>query len=189
MGQLSREQIAQMGFASVGDHVFLSDKASFHNCRNIHLGSRVRIDDFCVLAAGEGGIHIGQFIHIGVGSSLIGRGRIQMDDFSGLSSRVSVYSSSDDYSGSSLTNPMVPDEYKQVRHADVYLGRHVIVGAGSVILPGAVLEEGVAVGALSMVDKPCPAFGVYFGNPARRIADRKRDLLMLEAQLLGRRQP
>ena len=55
MGQLTREQIAQMGFASVGDEVFLFDKASFYNCQNIRLGSRVRIDDFCVLAAGEGG--------------------------------------------------------------------------------------------------------------------------------------
>lgn len=186
MGQLTREQIAQMGFASVGDEVFLSDKASFYNCQNIRLGSRVRIDDFCVLAAGEGGIELGRFIHIGVGTSLIGRGHIRMDDFSGLSSRVSIYSSSDDYSGASLTNPMVPDEFKQVRHADVHLGRHVIVGAGSVVLPGSVLEEGVALGALSMVDKRCTAFGVYFGNPARRISERKRDLLELEAQLLAR---
>lgn len=186
MGQLCRDQIEQMGFAGVGDDVFLSDKASFYNCKNIRIASRVRIDDFCVLAAGDGGIDIGHFVHIGVGTSLIGRGCIRMDDFSGLSSRVSIYSSSDDYSGASLTNPMVPDEYKQVRHADVHLGRHVIVGAGSVILPGAVLEDGVAVGALSLIDKRCTTFGVYFGNPARRISDRKRDLLGLEAQLVER---
>lgn len=186
MGQMSRADVEQMGFAQVGDDVFLSDKASFYNCGHIRLGSRVRIDDFCVLAAGDGGIDIGNYVHIGVGSSLIGRGKITLSDFSGLSSRVSIYASSDDYSGASLTNPMVPDEFKNVRHADVFLGRHVIVGAGAVVLPGAVLEDGVAVGALSMVDKRCTGFGVYFGNPARRIADRKRDLLLLEATLLER---
>lgn len=186
MGQLTREQIAQMGFASVGDEVFLSDKASFYNCQNIRLGSRVRIDDFCVLSAGEGGIDIGSFIHIGVCSSLIGRGQIRLEDFANLSSRVSVYSSSDDYSGISLTNPMVPEEFKQVQHADVRIGRHVIIGAGSVVLPGTLLEEGVAVGSLSLINKSCASFGVYAGIPARRVSERKRDLLALEAQLLER---
>lgn len=185
MGQLSREQIEALGFASLGEDVFLSDKASFYNCRHIRLGSRVRIDDFCVLAAGEGGIEIGDYVHVGVSSSLIGRGCITMESFSGLSSRVSIYSSSDDYSGASLTNPMVPEQYKCVLHADVHLGRHVIVGSGSVVLPGAVLEEGVAVGALSLINKRCESFGIYLGNPARRIGERKRDLLLLEKRLLG----
>ena len=108
-----------------------------------------------------------------------------MADFSGLSSRVSIYSSSDDYSGATMTNPMVPREYTGVVHADVYLGRHVIVGSGSVILPGVTLEDGVAVGALSLVTKDCKEFGIYSGNPARRISDRKRDLLELEKLLLS----
>ena len=48
-----------------------------------------------------------------------------------------------------------------VKHAAVTLGRHVIVGAGSVILPGAALEDGVAVGALSLISGRCREFGVY----------------------------
>jgi galactoside O-acetyltransferase len=102
-----------------------------------------------------------------------------------LSSRVSIYSSSDDYSGSTLTNPTVPDSYKDVLHAAVSLGRHVIVGSGSVILPGIRLEEGVAIGALSLVTKNCLAFGVYAGIPAKRIKDRKRDLLELERRFIA----
>jgi galactoside O-acetyltransferase len=65
------------------------------------------------------------------------------------------------------------------------LGRHVIVGSGTVILPGSRLEEGVAVGALSLVTKDCLAFGVYAGNPAKRIKERKRDLLVLEQRFLA----
>jgi len=123
-------------------------------------------------------------VHIAVGSSLIGAGKITMSDFSGLSSRVSIYSSSDDYSGAFLTNPTVPSEYTGVTHADVCLGKHVIVGSGSVILPGVTLEDGVAVGALSLVHKNCEAFGIYAGNPVRRIRERKRDLLEIEKQFL-----
>lgn len=185
MAHLTRDTIEHMGFAAVGRNVMLSDKASFYNCAKISIGDNVRIDDFVVLAAGVGGIQIGQNVHIAVGSSLIGAGQITMRDFSGLSSRVSVYSSSDDYSGATLTNPTLPSEFTGVTNADVTLERHVIVGSGTVILPGVTLEEGVAVGALSLVRKNCLAFGIYAGNPARRIAERKRDLLELERRYLA----
>lgn len=180
---LSREAIEMLGFASVGANVQISDKASFYGTARIELGSNIRIDDFCVLAAGIGGIKIGNYVHIAVGGLLVGAGKINLSDFSGVSSRVSIYSSSDDYSGAYLTNPTVPSEYTGVISADVFLGKHVIVGCGSVILPGVTLEEGVAIGALSLITKNCNAFGIYAGNPARRIKDRKRDLLELEQML------
>lgn len=182
---LSRDAIEAFGFSSVGENVQISDRASFYGASRIVLGNNVRIDDFCVLAAGIGGILIGNYVHIAVGSTLIGAGKITMLDFSGLSSRVSIYSSSDDYSGATLTNPTVPSEFTGVAHADVMLDKHVIVGSGSVILPGVTLEEGVAIGALSLVQKGCKAFGIYAGNPARRIKERKRDLLELEQRFMA----
>lgn len=187
MAMLSRGAIERMGFASVGANVQISDRASFYGTARIALGDNVRVDDFCVLTAGVGGINIGQHVHIAVYSSLIGAGKITLSDFSGLSSRVSIYSSSDDYSGATMTNPTVPSEFTGVTHADVFLGKHVIVGSGSVILPGVTLEEGVAVGALSLVTKRCAAFGIYAGNPARRIKERRRDFLELEKRLLAAR--
>lgn len=189
MAMLTPQQVKAIGFASVGENVQISDRASFYGVNCINIGNNVRIDDFCVLAAGLGGIYIGNYVHIAVGSSLIGAGEIRLLDFAGLSSRVSIYSSSDDYSGAFLTNPTVPDKYKNVQHAPVCLGRHVIVGSGSVILPGVVLEEGAAVGALSLVHKNCDAFGVYAGSPARKIKERKRDLLEVEKHFLESKFP
>lgn len=185
MGMLSREAIEQMGFAAIGENVQISDRASFYGTDRIALGSNVRIDDFCVVSAGFGGIKIGQYVHLAVYSSLIGAGKIVLSDFCNVSSRVSIYSSNDDYSGATMTNPTVASDYTGVTHADVFLGKHVIVGSGSVILPGVMLEEGVAVGALSLVSKSCAAFGIYAGNPARRISERKRDLLELERLFLS----
>jgi len=57
---------------------------------------------------------IGNYVHIAVFSFLIGHRNISMDDFLGLSSRVSIYSSSDDYSGKFMTNPMVASEFTNV---------------------------------------------------------------------------
>lgn len=184
MSFLSKEQIESMGFKSVGENVLLSDKSSYYNCKNITIGNNTRIDDFCVLSAGEGGIEIGQYVHIAIGVSIIGAGKVLVEDFAGLSSRVSVYSSNDDYSGEFMTNPMVPSEYTSVNHAPVTIGRHVIVGSGSVILPNVTLEDGVAIGALSLVTKNCEEFGIYMGTPAKKIKERKRDLLDLENKLL-----
>ncbi|MFB0770117.1 hypothetical protein ACEU5N_20930, partial [Aeromonas salmonicida] len=96
---------------------------------------------------------------------------------------VSIYSSNDDYSGSFMTNPMVPEKFTNVNHADVFLGPHVIVGSGSIILPDTILDEGVAIGALSLVNMSCESFGIYAGVPIKKIANRKRDLLKIEMQL------
>jgi acetyltransferase-like isoleucine patch superfamily enzyme len=185
MAILTSEQINAIGFRCVGKNVFISEKASFYNPQNISIGNNVRIDDFCVLGAGLGGIEIGNYVHVAVGATLIGAGKIILSDFSGVSSRVAIYSSSDDYSGETLTNPTVSNEYKNVKNAPVYLGRHVIVGSGTVILPGIRIEDGVAIGALSLVNRDCQEFSIYAGNPVRRISERKRDLLNLEKYFLS----
>ncbi|WP_114700217.1 acyltransferase [Psychrobacter proteolyticus] len=180
MAFLGKEQIASMGFRSVGENTLLSDKASYYNCKNISIGSNTRIDDFCVLSAGEGGIEIGQHVHIAIGVSIIGTGKVILEDFVGLSSRVSVYSSNDDYSGMFMTGPTIPVEFTNVTNGPVTIGKHSIVGSGTVILPNIVIKEGVAIGALSLVTKDCDEFGIYMGTPAKKIKERKRDLLELE---------
>jgi acetyltransferase-like isoleucine patch superfamily enzyme len=185
MATLTRAALEALGFAAIGEDVRVSDKAVFYNAANIRLGNHVRIDDFCVLSAGAGGITVGNHVHIAVFCSLIGAGKITLSDFCNLSSRVAIYGSSDDYSGATMTNPMVPAEYTGCHHADVHLGKHAIIGCGSVLLPGVTLAEGVAVGALSLVREDCKAFQIYAGAPARRVGDRKRDLLALEKAFLA----
>jgi len=181
---LSKSQLNKLNLKSVGNNVKISDKATFYNPTNIEIGDNVRIDDYCILSAGEGGIKIENYVHIAVFCSIIGNGRVVMEDFSGLSSRVSIYSSNDDYSGNFLTNPTVPSEHTNVSHGDVHLKKHVIVGAGSVILPNVVLEEGVAVGSLSLVTKSVDEYKIVVGNPAKVLKDRKRNLKELEWKLL-----
>jgi galactoside O-acetyltransferase len=187
MAYLDQQELRGLGFKRLGSDVQLSDKASVYGATRIEIGDNARIDDFCVLSAGEGGISIGKHVHVAVYTSLIGAGRIEIGDFANLSSRVSVYSSNDDYSGECMTNPTVPAEYTNVAKLPVTIGSHVIVGSGSVILPGVTLHSGAAVGALSLVRSDCDAFGIYAGVPAKRIGDRKRGLLERQADLSRRK--
>jgi len=182
---LSKDELQKIGFKSFGENVLISDKCSIYNAKNIEIGSNVRIDDFCVISAGKDGIKIGNNVHIAVYCSMIGEGEIIMEDFSGLSSKVALYTSSDDYSGESLTNPMVPKEYTNVQSGKVHLKKHVLVGAGSIILPNVTLEEGVAVGALSLVSKSFESFNIIAGNPAKILKPRKQNLKTLEWKYLN----
>lgn len=179
----SAEELAELGFKSVGNNVQLSRKASLYGISRISIGNNVRIDDFCVLSAGKGGIEIGDYVHIAVYSSIMGEGKVTFEDFSGISSRVAIYSSNDDYSGNFLTNPTVSPKYTNVKHADVTLCKHVIVGSNSIILPGVTLGAGCAVGAMSLVNRDCDEFFIYSGTPAKRLKERNRNVLDWEQKL------
>jgi galactoside O-acetyltransferase len=179
------EELAEVGFTSLGRNVKLSRRTAIYGAGRISIGDNSRIDDFCVLSAGDDGISIGRHVHVAAMCLLFGRAKITLDDFSGLSGRVSVYSSSDDYSGQFMTNPTVPDELTGVESHAVRIGKHVIVGAGSVILPGAVCNDGCAVGALSLVKGVLAENFLHSGTPARPIRERRTEMFDLEKKLLS----
>lgn len=175
--------VGALGFASVGEDVKIHPSTILVGVENIHIGSHSRIDAHTIITASST-VRIGSFVHIGAGCYLAGAAGIIIEDLSTLSQGVKIYSVSDDYSGGSLTNPTVPSVYRAVKEAPVHLGRHVIVGAGSVVLPGAHIAEACAVGALSLVSQPTAPWGIYGGVPARRLKERSRDLLALEERFL-----
>jgi len=180
MAFYTNDDLKKLGFSSFGNNVLISDKASIYGANRIKIGNNVRIDDFCILSAGESGIEIGSNVHIACYVSLIGSEKITISDFSGISSKCSIYSSTDDYSGEYLTGPTVPDKFKNIISKPVFLGKHVIVGSGSVILPGVILQAGVAVGAMSLVNKSFDEFKIIGGIPAKILKDRNKNLLTLE---------
>jgi galactoside O-acetyltransferase len=178
---LTESEVDGLGLGSHGKSILISRFASIHCPERIHLGSHVRIDDFAVLTTGTSGrIDIGSFVHISAFAALFGGGGITIESHVAVSARVSVFTTNDDYSGEHLTNPTVPAEYTGVEIAPVRLGRHAIVGAHSVVLPGTCMGEGVAVGALSLVNESLEAWGIYAGIPARLLKPRSRALLSLE---------
>lgn len=177
-------ELSKLGLKSVGKNVLISDKCSIYNPSNISIGDNVRIDDFCVISAGVGGIHIGNYVHIAVYCSLIGDGKIILEDFSAISSRVSVYSSTDDYSGEFMTNPMIDKEYRNVISGDVRIGKHVIIGAGSIILPNVDIGNFSSVGAMSLVNKNVEECKIVAGIPIKVIKNRSKKLIELESRFL-----
>jgi acetyltransferase-like isoleucine patch superfamily enzyme len=180
MAYYTDEQLQQMGFKYIGKNVKISDKVSIYNYDQIEIGDHSRIDDFCVIS---GKIKIGKNVHIAPFCLVAGGEKgIIFEDFSGLAYQVQVFTQSDDYSGKTMTNPTVPTQYKNESKKEVIIGKHTIIGAGSIIMPGVTLAEGTSVGAMSLVRKSTEEWSIYVGNPAKKLTTRKKDLLALETK-------
>ncbi len=173
---------SELGLEVFGENVRISRKASVYGAENIRLGSNVRVDDFCVITA-QGPLVIEDYVHIAAFCFVSSRGGVTMKRFSGLSARCNVYSASDDYSGEHLTNPTVPAKYLGMSIAPVVVGRHVIVGTGTTLLPGVAIGDGSAIGAHSLVTKNVPEGVIAAGTPARPIRPRSRRVYELEQAL------
>jgi len=183
MAYFTHEELKNLGFKKLGKNVKVSTKASIYNHDMIEIDDNSRVDDFCLLS---GKIKIGKFVHIAPYCNLAGGEKgIIMEDFSGFAYGVQAFTQSDDYSGKTLTNPTVLDKYKNEFKKEVIIKKHAIVGTYSVIMPGVVLREGTAVGAMTLIRKSTEEWGIYVGNPPQKIKSRSKDLLALEKEFLN----
>lgn len=179
----SDEELKTLGLKSFGTNVLISRKVSIYGANRIEIGNNVRIDDYCILSA-SGNITLHDFIHIGTYTSLIGAGDIVIKNFCSISGKVSFYSSSDNYVGLGLTNPMIPSKFRRVDTGKILLNEHTIIGSGSVILPGTEFKEGCVIGALSLAVGDFEEYTIYSGNPIRKIGKRIIDRIKtFETQL------
>lgn len=187
MAYLSLEQLQALNFASMGDHIYISDKASIYNPSKISLGSYVRIDDFALISAGEEGIEIGNFVHLACYSCVLGHSKITFQDYTGISIRTTVLSSTSEFSGEYLFNlkEFIPineiEGLTSSTNKPVVFEKVSAVGAGSIVLPGVTIGSNSAVGPLSVVHKNIEPGGFYWGNPPRLVKKTSnRAITMLE---------
>jgi galactoside O-acetyltransferase len=182
---LDSEALRNLGFAGVGDHVLIHATCVMVGLENIRIGSRVRVDAFASLVAASGTISVGNHVHISGQTFLSASNGITIGDFVSVSHGVRLYTRNDDYTGEALTGPTVPAKYLNLDEGPIHIGRHAIIGAGSVVLPNVSIGDGSTVGALSLVKESLDSWGIYGGIPARKLRDRSRKLLQMEAQLLA----
>jgi galactoside O-acetyltransferase len=179
----SKGEAESMGFKSLGNNVLISRNSRIYIPEYTSIGDNSIVDDYCILS---GNVEIGRNVHLAHGCRLIaGIEGIFMADFSGLAFGVTVFAQSDDYGGDALTNPTVPMKFRKISRGRVVIGRHVIVGANSIIFPGVVCGEGSSIGSFSMVTKSTESWSIYFGIPAKKIKNRRRNLLEFEKEYLA----
>ena len=185
-GYYNEHELQEAGFKSIGSNVLIAKNCTIVGLQNISIGDNVRIDGYCsLIAGGNGSIHIGSYIHIAAYVLLSAGAGVTLNDFANLSQGVRVYTRSDDYSGNHLTNPTVPEDYLGVESAAVVIGKHGLLGSGTIVMPGVSVGIGTATGAMTFVSTSLESWGIYKGAPARRIINRSQKLLELEQRLLN----
>lgn len=136
----SKTELLGMGFKSIGEGATVSKDARFFAIKG-QLGKGVRIDAYSILT---GHIILGNNVHISPFCFLGGTGgTIRMGSNSGLSTHVSVFTKSADYSKQSLDTPKLM--------GNVSIGDRSIVGAGSTLMPGSRVGKNVSIGCNSVI--------------------------------------
>lgn len=175
--RLSEEEIRGLGLRRVGKDCVIHQTVQFFNPQAISIGDNVRIDCFSLISAGPKGVEIGSHVHIGAGCYFFGGGgRLVLEDFSGASPRVSLFTASDDFIEGYLRGPRVPDKYRKVRQGDVVLRFNAGVAAGSILLPGVSVGVNACVGAMTVVSRNIPDNGLFAGSPPKLVICRDGDL-------------
>ena len=167
----TEDELKGIGLKSYGHNVLISRKASLYSVSEISIGNNVRIDDFCILS---GKIILRSNIHISSYSAIYGAKGVEMEEFTGLSPRCTIFSSTDDFSGNFLISPTVPKEFTNVTGGKVLIKKYSQIGAGSIIMPNITINEGVAVGAMSFVNSNLEEWYIYAGVPVKKIKKREK---------------
>jgi len=181
----THEELLAMGFAYVGEGVKVFKKCSLINCKNIYLGDGCQIDDFVHIIA-SAPVRVGRRVHIACFTSIAGGGEVTLEDYTGLSAGCRLITGTEDFMGEGMTNPCIPTKFRSVTRSFITIRRHAILGTNTIVYPGVIIEEGVATGAGTVVNKDLEPWGLYMGAPAKRIKCRPNEkILELEKQLVA----
>lgn len=180
----SSEELTSLGLNQIGKNVKISRKTSIYHPEKVSLGDDVQIADFCILS---GTVELGSFVHLGAYTAIYGQNGVHIGDFTAIAPRVLLFSTSNDYSGEHLTHPHAPPDLGKGIDGTVNIGRHCIVGAGSIVLPGVSIEDGVAIGAMSLVKRDLEGWKIYAGVPCRCLKNRSKKVLEMEHELFMKR--
>lgn len=168
----------------IGKNVIIGKTVRIRYPELVEIGDNVIIDDFTYISTR---LKIHSNVHIAAGCKIIGgkNSFVEMKDFSTLAPNVVLSAGSDDYIGG-IATPLVPMEYKgNAIIGKIILNKHCIVGAGSVVLPNVIFEEGACIGALSLANKDLNEYCLYAGIPVRKIKNRKKNqIILLEKQFI-----
>jgi len=175
-----QSELKNFGFKHLGKNVLIKRNVGMFFTENISIGNNVRIDDFTIIVASREEVVFKNNTNIASHCYIAGSEGFILEEFSTFAPGVKIFSGSDDYSGEKLTGATVPKEFMGGKHGRVYIGKHCILGAGTIVLPDIAIGEGCSIGALSLVTKDLSSWGIYVGIPVKKIKDRSKKLLELE---------
>jgi len=129
---------------------------------DFYLGENSTIENFCTLNNGVGALYIGNNSRLGLASVLIGP--VEVGNDVRIAQNVVLSALNHNYE-----DVNVPISQQGVYTKQIVIGDETWIGANAVILPGVIIGKHCVIGAGSVVTKSVDDFSVVAGNPARLI--------------------
>jgi len=142
---------------------------------NIEFEKNIIIDDFVLIYA-KNKIKIGNFVHIASFTSITGGDKLELCDFSAISQGCRILTATDDFKYGGFGNSTITNNFRNIKHGPIKIGKICIVGANSVILPNVEIGEGATIGANSVVTRSLDPWGIYIGN--KKVGERDKEKVL-----------
>lgn len=157
-------------FGKVGRGVSIRPVLNTHGQKNIFLGDDVSLGLFCWIGTNDSlkknpKLTIGNRVHIGAYAMIIAADSITIGDNVLMSERVIIVDHLHDYHDPQkavIDQPLISE-------GQIIIEDDCFIGAGTVIMGGVTLGKHVVIGANSVVTGNLPPYSVAVGSPAKVI--------------------
>lgn len=174
--EFNDEKILKKFGIKCGKNCNIHNTAIVTHPENLILKSNIRIDAYTIIVNPKK-ITINNYVHIGSHVLLhAGAEQIILNDYSGISSGVKIFTHTDDYKGDEFYSCFNKSK-KTGTKSKIVLNKYCLVGTNSVVVPKAYFSEGSTLGPLSFISKKLKPWSMYWGNPAREYSKRKKDFI------------
>lgn len=167
-----------------GENVIIGKTVRIRKPQEVIIGDNVIIDDFTYIPCS---LEVGSFTHVGANCSFIGGpGKVKIGSFVNIAPSCQIVTGANDYYGGGLVGPAIPEEFSGKAIIEpVVIGDFVLLACNTTVLPGAVLPEGMATGAFSLVKKQLyKEWSLYTGIPCKYMSDRDGTQMKMSAERL-----
>ena len=146
----------------------VSTRAEVELSPHLHLGRGTTVSSFTKIKCTDGPLITGEKCGFGTGCFIAaGEGGIELGDHVIFGPNVAAIASN--YNYARLSEPLENQGHSSV---GIRIGRNVWIGANSVILDGSVIGENSIVVANSLVNRRFPPNCIIHGNPAKVVLKR-----------------
>jgi acetyltransferase-like isoleucine patch superfamily enzyme len=138
----------------------------------IVIGEGVVIDSFVKIkpSGGSGDVRIGAHSYINSGCVIYSGNGVQIGEHVLVAANCTFASTNHEYRSK---DKLIVEQRFGPSKGGIVVEDDVWIGAGVVILDGAIIRRGAVIGANSLVRGELKAYGVYAGNPIVQVRERK----------------
>jgi acetyltransferase-like isoleucine patch superfamily enzyme len=166
--------------AYLGQDTLIDQGVEIWGSKNVSIGSRCHIDTNVRMAAGErlhgqrGSISIGNFVHLGPGVHIAGRGGVEVRDYVGIMANAHLYSATGvverplDPGQLISMSHMAPPDQQHIFESPILIDHYAFIGMMTRIMPGVKIGFGAVVHGNCEITRDIPPFANIGGIPRGR---------------------